>query len=1309
MIYRILSFYLSFLLIIDPRLVSALEPGKDALNMKNTVPAEARQEAENPVFEVVYQSDTKAKRDLIVVVDAHSSLSAQYNINAILEQYSIQDNLHAVYLEGASGILNPAQFAVFDDERVTQPTADFLLQNRFITGAEYFGMTSEQKITFKGAESADSYEENLKRFAELKSMTDKVHLEQLIDILNDRMRSKENERFAQLDQLYTTVLTSGQNLIPFVNEFYDYYCFGNDNLSSRFPLAASVVYSIKKSAHVQNLIQKSLARLANYLMANGLNADDLNQVKYLLLYTDTPGFAEKAYELFEKYPAPLIPAMIKEIKEYNESSARLKSASSNDIYLEIIRAYRSFYCELEGTALFDARDALFGILKGSKLNLTPEELSYFKVDQFDPGVYIEFLSGSESITPAQLSGWVDELEKIHALSSMIVRFYSAVEERNDSIFTTINTDLPDDKSALLIVGGYHREIFEKFQRNGFNVTVIRPEIDFTAQSQSDLDYLDQLYGSFSSIEKMIYYSWSPIVHRLVSQQASGFRTRKAASKVFTTEYIALMTGAAVQVLLNESEGLNKYETIARIQETFAGFFNTPAHKALVDSYLNLPGTEFVPRKADIVDYQKIADGKGFVVVFKIGGEAMAVQWMPAGTELTGTEQDILASIPGYRPKNKITVQDTAYDISFVHIPAQTPVLNRLKNFGSAVALSAMIVAVVGLASGFLNKNYEIRAESIPAGLEFSQEDLNMLSEYNEQLQAGLKQEQIRTAQSASNYPAVEAQLKLMEPLNVSKIADSSDIVFFSDDHPVIQIAGLLLDSLEGLQKQGFTQLALELNSDFQPMFDRWNQRDRQITLDALKKGMDRKMGLGIAENTVALIDKAKQLGMRVVAYDVPDREQYGGTTSLDVEVQWYKTLDNSLSRYGGKMAVLSGEFHMIKDRRAANQFFFDGNRKISVIFFTGGEIESVTRKGYSIDPLTVRMLTAVESSGITSRVMIPIPEDVNALYYQNELAKKENTPSYVPQEPRSRASLTRTNWVVVLPEAAYAPLPQDNPPQGPGFYVDAGAARQSMKEIMQLKYSFINPHLIKLQEMGVVEEDIASLLGITDKQLIAGEFGTNPMNTVVGNNVHSYIVSSFQRETMNRILNKIGPLDVAVNFKGAMIDQLSKRGMTPEQADKRFYELRDLLAQELRVKSDPASDMYHFASDIDFVMELIDFYFNSRMTGDGTEFFNNPLFRAEDTEFLVPVIQNALGDKYFGILNFAPTAPVASDTYRAQQVAFVQSMYDRAVELGIPATELSIFMMQRPDGGEALKLQMKRDTQKVSDSITHRGVIESSL
>ncbi len=1300
---RIIAIYLSFSLMVNPVIASGLDEQATA----QTSPVSASKDNQSQGFQVVYQSDKSGNRELVVIIDAHSNLCAQYSINTILDQYSTRDNLYAVYLEGASGILNPDQFAVFDDDRITNCTAQVLLENRFITGAEYFGMTTSKNVTFKGAESKDIYEENLERFIELKSMTEKIQIEQLIDIFNELIRSKEQERFVKLDELYTTVLTTGQNLIPFVDTFFDYYCFDFDEIGTQFPLLSDFVYSIKKSSYVQNLIQKSLIRLANYLMTDSQYEEDLNEVKYLLLYTNTQNYFERAYSLFEKHPKPLIPAMIKQIKKYRDSRAALDSASSNDIYLEIIKAYRAFYCELEGTKLFDARDALFAILKGGRLNLTPEEVDYFNVGQFDESVYIPFLSKVKSMTPNKLKEWVTEIEKMHALSTMIDSFYRSVEKRNDSIYSTISSDLPYDKSAVLIVGGYHREIFNTFEENGFQLTVIRPELDFTSEANADIDYLDQLYGRLSSIEKMIYYSWSPIVHRLISQPVSGFNSRKAASKLFTAEYTALLTGAAIQVHLNESEGLDKYHTISRIKETFTQFFNSEEHNKLIASYLNLPGTEFAPRESEILDYQKIADGKGFTAVFRIGSETMAVQWLPAGSNLTPVEQEILSSLPGYQPKSSINLQDESFDISFVHIPSQPSVLNKMKGFVTKTLLAVMLIIAVCISSGFLTDAGDLHAQELSHEISFSQNEINTFQQYTNQLQTGLKAEKQRIIQSLTGDPAIQAQIDQMQGLDVPKLATDTDIMIFSDSHSVIQIANLMKRSLSDLKKQGYTQVALELNSDFQPIFDRWNQDDRTMTLRSFKLGMDKKSGLGVAENLLDLIDEAKRLGMRVVAYDVPDRNMYGGTTSLAVETQWYKTLNESLEKFGGKMVMLAGEFHMKKDRRDVNPFFYDGRHRVSVLYFTGGEMAPFNEKGYDIGSENItNIFTVMEASDVESRVMVPMPEDVSALYTQHEQARNMQDASYKPQKPINKGSLVRNNWMVVLPDATYAPLPPEELPAGPGFYVDADASRQSIKEIMNLKYSFINPHVEKLREMGLIDDDVATIANMDDMQLISGEFGINPMNEVIGNDLHSYILDSYQREITNRVVNTIGTFEVTIQFKQAVIHWAVEHGQSMEQAEQLFQDMRSLLAKQLRIKSDPTSDKYHFASDIDFAVEMVDFYFTNRLTSEGKSFFSNPVFvDADGNEFLGDIMRNALGQNYFDMLNFAPSASFASDAYRSQQRDFIKKLYNEAIQQDIPAPDLSIFMLQRPNGGEALKMQLTKKAQTIGNS----HAIDSSL
>lgn len=1256
-------------------------------------------EESKPCFEIVHTSQSTGKRDLIVIIDAHNNLSAQYNISSIIDRYSVLDTLHAVYLEGASGALDPARLAMFNDPLINRITADILLHNRFITGAEYYGITAAHRLSFKGAELPEVYEANLNRFLELKTLSEKLHIEQLIDIFNGMIRSKEPTRFAALDELYTTVLTTGENLIPFVNTLHDYYYFDPDEIHDRFPLLANLVYLIKKSSHAQNVTQKLLTQLAKFL-SDADEPDDLNEAKHLLLQTHSPDYYHRACILFDRYSPQLTPALIHEVKKYSEALTALDAASSHDIYMDIMRAYRAFYCDLEGTALFDARDALLGLLKGSRLNLTPEEVGYFHINSFNAGNYLEWLARLDSMNPATLTNWADELEQIHSLSRMIDRFYDAAEQRNNSIFSTINADLPPHKSAVLVVGGYHRDIFEIFEKNGFNLTVIRPNIDLQHDITPDMDYLDQLYGKFSSIEKMIYYSWSPIVHRLISQQADGFPSKLAASKVFTAEYIALMAGAAAQVHLNESAGTSKNTILARIKHRFTQFFHSQEQRARIAHYLQLPGTELAPRTMDIVDYQHIADGTGFIATFQIGNELMAVQWVPHGAVLSEAEQHLVSDIPGYKPKNSVTIQGNTFEISFAYIPVQQAMLKALRASLTKTSAAAMMVA------GLMIHPALLQPASFPSGgVEYDQAQIAALTEY-EQQRAEERQEQHRIAiQQATADPAIQTILQQQQPVDTVQIVSNADITIFTEYHPVLAIARLINESLEQMKQQGVTQLALELNSNFQPLVNRWSHADRENTLRALKRGMDRKMGKGVAENIVALIDEAKRLDMRVVAYDVPDRSLYGGTQSIEVEYEWYKTLQQNIDTYGGKMVALMGEGHIPKSRRYEHPFFYDGEHSVSVVYITGGQMLPVADRRILTDPTVVNLFNAVETAFLHDRMMYPIPENVQDLYLQHQLQKMQDDPYYDPQEPKNIDSFSRTDWLVVLPEAQYATRYTEES----AFYVDAGASRQSIREIVQLKYRNINPHITHLQKMGVVEDDMFALTALNDAELIAGDFGINPMSMVMGDDVHEYILSAYQREIMYRIMQQIGAAPLSLKFRAAFVAELTSRGLSAEQAWQRFDDIETALATELRITSDPTSQTYNFANQMDFTIELIDFYFNAQLTGEGDAFFAQSLFQVDGSGFLDNVMRTAIGDRYFTLFNASISAPATSDEYRMQQKAHVQSLFDSAVHAGIPATQMSIFMLQREDGGDALRLKPMKKMQQLDGPLIQRTPVETSL
>lgn len=150
-----------------------------------------------------------------------------------------------------------------------------------------------------------------------------------------------------------------------------------------------------------------------------------------------------------------------------------------------------------------------------------------------------------------------------------------------------------------------------------------------------------------------------------------------------------------------------------------------------------------------------------------------------------------------------------------------------------------------------------------------------------------------------------------EPINISRLAGNSSILFIGDDHTQVGIKEFVTHHLSDFRQIGFTCLAVEMVPDhLQPALDAWDLPSQQRILKHLQVFWGEK-GAGIPESIFRLIQAAKQQGWMVVAIDPTvspvDRQR--------VNPAWASCLRHCLRRHS-RVVVFGGRFHF-EDRRGS--------------------------------------------------------------------------------------------------------------------------------------------------------------------------------------------------------------------------------------------------------------------------------------------------------------------------------------------------------------------------------------------------------
>lgn len=648
---KLLIAYLCTLMVLPPSVSSAAAPEaaarSDAAVSSVTVPVISNETEElipsaigSCIARIGYDNPD-ADKELLVLIDAHDNLSAQYNISHILSHLTDQRRLHKVYLEGASGTLKPSDyFNVFDDADITRSTSSFLLENGFITGSEYYSLTHSSPVAMQGAERNADYRENLEYLRKLKQLHAEQPVQTLLDRFTDTLRDAIPSDFAELDRQYIDCIIHGKDIMAFVAAMGTLFESQIMAQPGKYPVISRYIYVSK---YGPSTTLGMIRVLSNLQKTYSGQADVLKRItavkKQLVSNPQEYRAVQSAADLLKQYRSDIDSRILNACGEYLAHLAHLNAMAPTDLYIRILEAYKKLYTDQGYPAgLFDQRNILIGIFKGVSLTLAPGELSFFRVDTADTETALHTLllhdDSSDEFFRKMLQSSLAEL--IETAKELVCSFYTTVEARNESIHSIVTTDIPSESTAVLVIGGYHKHICEQFVRDGFRVSVIAPNLTLGNNLERGVSYSDYLSGVFTSLERMIYYAWSTIISPLISQSMELLPSRKDAIAPIVARQLALMLGTGLTIQKFYESDITDAVIKTRLMEMFKNAQGT--NNVISRTYDQLFGSEAAPKWPKIIDYMPVADKQGVFATFSIGGQLFGLEVVSSQAQLSDEQR-----------------------------------------------------------------------------------------------------------------------------------------------------------------------------------------------------------------------------------------------------------------------------------------------------------------------------------------------------------------------------------------------------------------------------------------------------------------------------------------------------------------------------------------------------------------------------------------------------------------------------------------------------------------------------------------------
>ena len=180
-----------------------------------------------------------------------------------------------------------------------------------------------------------------------------------------------------------------------------------------------------------------------------------------------------------------------------------------------------------------------------------------------------------------------------------------------------------------------------------------------------------------------------------------------------------------------------------------------------------------------------------------------------------------------------------------------------------------------------------------------------------------------------------------EPVNYEKMIGKSKVVFASDNHTSISTKEEIINNLKLFKELGITVVALE-------MFDEKDQKilDNYFADRATKKDLEKALygwekGPGIIDEYIKIVDKCKELGIRVIGIDTSGevyRRNSLGSTLEERNNKWVYVTNRALKEDPhAKALVFGGSAHFGDNQDTANKIAERYGIPYTVIEFIGIE------------------------------------------------------------------------------------------------------------------------------------------------------------------------------------------------------------------------------------------------------------------------------------------------------------------------------------------------------------------------------------
>ncbi|MFH1715207.1 MAG: hypothetical protein ABH857_03315 [Elusimicrobiota bacterium] len=378
----------------------------------------------NEYGRIVESFNGTSRNKIYLITSAHANLEVQKNIKHILEYLKSYYGKSFKYagVEGSVGRLDPSILGGLGKNK--KIILDYLLENGYIQGADYYALENPDKLVFEGLEDKEIYYRNLAslfksiEFAE-NTGAKRQKLRKILSDVKPKLYPNKLSNFENIEKKYKT---GELPLINYLKELFRYAEIFNIEIRSKYPECFNLIYTSNINNKINILMLSEEVRDLTYDVKLKLtnNIDISKKVLYCDRYLD----------LYSDYIT-------------NNASAR---------GMELWKESDKFYKELT---------ELFG--KISYLNYAKSYLEDFNNAEKNMNTFYSLALKRNEIMTSKMLNYVIPAE------AGILAGYSSIKD------SRVRPEC--DKVAAMIIGGFHiNGITNILRAEGISFEVIRPNI-----------------------------------------------------------------------------------------------------------------------------------------------------------------------------------------------------------------------------------------------------------------------------------------------------------------------------------------------------------------------------------------------------------------------------------------------------------------------------------------------------------------------------------------------------------------------------------------------------------------------------------------------------------------------------------------------------------------------------------------------------------------------------------------------------------------------------------------------------------------